>query len=892
MIRIFLSLWFVFSALLCPVFSATVPANFTSAGVIPVTSSSYTASGNDVALSLTFAPTTGTHLIVVKNTGIGFITGQFTNLAQGQTVDLSHAGKSYRFVANYYGGTGNDLVLHWADQNLAAWGDNSSGQLGNNSPKTGGGVPVLVTQNGVLAGKTVVSVSAGSSYSLALCSDGTVTAWGANSYGRLGNNSTTDASAPGSVTQDGVLAGKTVVSISAGTDHGLALCSDGTIAAWGSGQLVNNRQTGSRSTYSSVPVLVEQDGVLAGKTVVSISAGYQHNLALCSDGTVVAWGANTYGQLGNNNPKRSSSVPVLVTQTGVLAGKTVVSVAASHSHSLALCTDGTIAAWGRNNCGQLGNDSTTDASVPVLVSKGGVLSGKIVVSVAAGGFHNLALCSDGTIAAWGENSYGLGPGRKDYGKLGNNSTSDYSSGPVLVSQGGVLSGKTVVSVSAGYDYSLALCSDGTVAAWGKRGNRLGNNGTTDGRVPALVSQDGALAGNLVVSISAGSHHSLAIANVSNSPNQSIVSLSAGSSNTPSPPLKKTDESPLPAETREAHEDREQNDPFAESAVTTPGNMRPGQKTASPTSPTSPASKGLQMAEADPEAFLEMLRKRVFDDLIKERNKESCAGIAKYEGFVAKIPDKETRSDAQAMLKEIKENYSKTWHLLYPIPLSERWHEIKGNPVARKDFAEILEMAGVSACDREDVPDAMKPVDNLNLFGPVNYLDPVEEAVIKLSKAANNGYKFKSTKATSFNRVESAGIPLDTFHYYSYDVESPPDSVNRLFFMVDKYKRVVAFQEVIESPKTIRLSMHTNTRSVYNFMQMRRKGTGSYEIAYMERSSFSRSPIAGRSYSGGGNVCVLTSELIDSNRIPREWVRLHLPRKLAEVCLYICKEVDD
>jgi hypothetical protein len=74
--------------------------------------------------------------------------------------------------------------------------------------------------------------------------------------------------------------------------------------------------------------------------------------------------------------------------------------------------------------------------------------------------------------------------------------------------------------------------------------------------------------------------------------------------------------------------------------------------------------------------------------------------------------------------------------------------------------------------------------------------------------------------------------------------------------------------------------------------MRRKGTGSYKIAYMERSSFELDLIPSRSYSEGGNVCVLASELIDDKVIPREWVRLHLPRRLAEVCLYICKEVDD
>jgi alpha-tubulin suppressor-like RCC1 family protein len=475
-------------------------ASFISSSGIPLIVESFTAAGNDVQLSLGFAPPTGTNLTVVKNTGLSFIGGQFSNLAQGQAVNLSFGGKSYRFVANYYGGSGNDLVLEWPYRDLAAWGSNNDGQLGNNST-TASSVPVLVNQSGVLAGKTVVAVSANYQTSLALCSDGTIVEWGYNS------------SAPVGVTQSGVLSGKTVVAVSAGNGHRLALCSDGTIAAWGfnsGGRLGNN----SPEFYSSDPVLVDQTGVLAGKFVVAVSAGSSHSLALCTDGTIVAWGQNFNGRLGNNSTT-DSSVPVLVTQSGVLSGKTVVAISA-HESSLALCTDGTIAAWGSNSVGQLGNNSTTNSSVPVLVTQSGVLSGKTVVAVSAGGGHNLALCTDGTIAAWGSNQRG---------RLGNNSYSD-SRVPVLVTQSGVLSGKTVVAVSASEYFSLALCSDGTIAAWGLNSG-LGNNSYSDSRVPVLVDQSGVLAGKTAVAFSAGSQHGLGVASYENTPDLSNLSLSAG-----------------------------------------------------------------------------------------------------------------------------------------------------------------------------------------------------------------------------------------------------------------------------------------------------------------------------------------------------------------------------
>ncbi|MCU0781292.1 MAG: hypothetical protein MUF04_09360, partial [Akkermansiaceae bacterium] len=152
----------------------------------------------------------------------------------------------------------------------------------------------------------------------------------------------------------------------------LALCADGTLAAWGqngSGQLGNGS-----TAASTLPVAVDRSGVLAGKTVVAIAAN-GHCLALCSDGTLAAWGFNYYGQLGNNSTT-DSKVPVAVVRNGALAGKTVTAIAATSSNSYALCSDGTLAAWGYNSEGQLGNNSTTTSSVPVLVNSSNLAAGE------------------------------------------------------------------------------------------------------------------------------------------------------------------------------------------------------------------------------------------------------------------------------------------------------------------------------------------------------------------------------------------------------------------------------------------------------------------------------------------------------------------------------------
>jgi hypothetical protein len=298
----------------------TLNASYTTGSEVPLSANGYTATGNTVNFTLNYAPVAGAQLMVVKNTGLGFISGTFVNLAQGQTVALSYNGVTYNFAANYYGGTGNDLVLVWKASRAFARGWNSTGQLGNNST-TQSSVPVAVASTGVLAGKTVVAAAGGANHSVVLCSDGTVAAWGRNANGELGNNSTTQSAVPVAVASTGVLLGKTVVAVAAGDGYSLALCSDGTVAAWGYnvyGQLGNNR-----TIESNAPVAVTGTGVLASKTVVAVAAGYGHSLAPCSDGTVAAWGNNGEGELGNNSTTQSA-VPVAVDTTGVLAGKTVV----------------------------------------------------------------------------------------------------------------------------------------------------------------------------------------------------------------------------------------------------------------------------------------------------------------------------------------------------------------------------------------------------------------------------------------------------------------------------------------------------------------------------------------------------------------------------------------
>jgi alpha-tubulin suppressor-like RCC1 family protein len=335
---------------------------------------------------------------------------------------------------------------------LQASGNNDEGQLGNNSTTSS-----LVAVNvqfppGSASPVTGVSAARGSasSHSLAVKADGTAWAWGFNYWGQLGNNSTTDSHVPAQVQFPSTTSG--AIAVAAGNDHSLALKADGTVWAWGYnsyGQLGNNSITNSQ-----VPVQVQFP---SGNTspVVSVAAGGNHSLAVKADGTAWAWGQNDYGQLGNNSTAyRTVPVPVQFPSGN---SSPVVSVSGGWLHSAALKADGTLWAWGANDFGQLGNGSTTDSHVPVqvLFPSG---NSSIVTNVSCGGSYVLAVRSDGSVWGWGRNDSAALAGSAGYYPAPREIPLPYAfrSGPV-------------VAVVGGSDDSFAVKADGSVLAWGYNG---------------------------------------------------------------------------------------------------------------------------------------------------------------------------------------------------------------------------------------------------------------------------------------------------------------------------------------------------------------------------------------------------------------------------------------
>ena len=429
----------------------------------------------EAAATGTPAPTVQWEISTNGGTAWSAVEGATTDQLAVDSVTVVASGTQYRAVFTNAGGRAISqaatLTVSATDYGVAAWGENSSGQLGDGN-STQADSPIAA---GPLS--FVTAVAAGLHHSLALLANGTVLAWGSNLSGQLGDGGATSSTTPVPVTEL-----SSVKAVAAGANHSLALLDNGTVLAWGSNE---SGQLGDGAEENSVvPVAVAG---LSG--VTAIAAGGEYSLALLADGTVMAWGDDEDGQLGDGKTV-ASDVPVAV--HGLSA---VTAIAAGSAHALALLSDGTVSAWGRNQNGQLGNPGVTeqfesseaeedisDVPVPVIGVSG-------ATAVAAGQRHSMALLSDGTVDAWG--------GDPD-GQLGDGAFATRDEVPTAVVG---LAG--VEAIAAGGEHSMALLGGGGVMTWGEDAHgELGNGtGGAASDVPVAVGGLAEVAG-----IAAGGFH--------------------------------------------------------------------------------------------------------------------------------------------------------------------------------------------------------------------------------------------------------------------------------------------------------------------------------------------------------------------------------------------------
>ena len=368
------------------------------------------------------------------------------------------------------------------------WGRNNCGQLGNGTT-TDSNKPICISdiENSQLKGKNIVNIYDSGNRIIAKDSNGKLYSWGRNYRGALGNGTTTDSNKPICISdiENSPLKGKEIVDVYVyETDDSISVIakdSNGKLYSWGKnpcGELGNGT-----SEDSSMPICISdiENSPLRGKEIVNIYQANQRVIAKDNNGKLYSWGHNSCGNLGNGTTE-NSSMPVCISdvENSQLKGKNIVDIYDNGYTIIAKDSDGKLYSWGYNSFGKLGDGTTTDSSIPICISdiESSPLKGKNIVDVYGG---SIAKDSNGKLYSWGSNSSG---------QLGNGTTAN-SSMPVCISdiENSPLKGKKIVDV---YDklYGDIIVKDnnGKLYSWGSNSSgQLGNGTTENSSMPICIS---------------------------------------------------------------------------------------------------------------------------------------------------------------------------------------------------------------------------------------------------------------------------------------------------------------------------------------------------------------------------------------------------------------------
>jgi alpha-tubulin suppressor-like RCC1 family protein len=235
-----------------------------------------------------------------------------------------------------------------------------------------------------------------------------------------------------------------------------------------------------------------------------IELGSSLSAALISNGRVFTWGSNSSGRLGDNSTN-NRIVPTEITSNFNLdTNDKIVSLSLSWDHSAVISSSGRVFTWGRNNYGQLGDNTILNRSVPTeITSNFNLGSNDKIVSLSLGYYHSSAVSSNGRIFTWGDNGYG---------KIGDGATTSRLIPTEITSNFNLATNDKIIALSLGWDHSSAVSSTGRIFTWGRNGSgQLGDGTTTDRLMPTEITSRFALSANdKIISLSLSGYNSSAL----------------------------------------------------------------------------------------------------------------------------------------------------------------------------------------------------------------------------------------------------------------------------------------------------------------------------------------------------------------------------------------------
>ena len=271
------------------------------------------------------------------------------------------------------------------------WGFNEDGQSGDESTNTYKSPTNAVN---FPEGRVAKSIGMGHKHTCAILDNNQLACWGADLHGALGNGESTseDQYLPVIIQTP---ADRTPIKVEGGVSHTCILMDDGGVMCWGrdhAGQLGNGDS--SPTTYAP-----ESDVILPeGRVATDFSLGNEHSCAILDNDSVVCWGMNNYGQLGDNSTTNAKSPTFVHMPNGSKATK----ISSGSAHTCATIDNGSLYCWGHNKNSRLGIGTSGGVhEIPMFVS-----ANQSIVEISASAEHTCVLSENGSISCWGRNNYG------------------------------------------------------------------------------------------------------------------------------------------------------------------------------------------------------------------------------------------------------------------------------------------------------------------------------------------------------------------------------------------------------------------------------------------------------------------------------------------------------
>ena len=377
--------------------------------------------------------------------------GKYNN-QYGMTSDLAcqwaEAGHSVPVLTKVSSGAYHSCAI-LDDGSVSCWGRNDNGQLGDGT-RDSSLEPQKVSMP---MGRNTIEISAGSYHTCALLDDGSIRCWGSNVFGQLGDGTTIERTTPITVNLG---SGVSAIGVSSGESHTCAVLSDNRVKCWG---LNANGQIGDGTTTDRhIPAYSS----LGGTGALRVSAGSFHTCAITLDRNVMCWGENWNGQLGDSsNVDRNTPVEV-----SIPSNSSAISIDSGAFHSCLGMNDGSMFCWGYNAHGQLGNGGTSDSNSPLPSALSPDL---LLMEVEVGLFHSCGLFDSGEVACWGDNSYG---------QLGDGTQTAHSTPEVIILS------TNATSISVGHRHTCMILDDASLKCWGANEfGQVGDGGSTNSNTP-------------------------------------------------------------------------------------------------------------------------------------------------------------------------------------------------------------------------------------------------------------------------------------------------------------------------------------------------------------------------------------------------------------------------